>query len=1221
MCDTPPLATSARSRLYSCLILGLSALAAPAVWALDPQTPVVRDAYLGAATPEKANAALAGLNDLLASAFTGKNPDLSGGFYASAGTTIYGLFLADSSDHPLVFTTVNASADSDLGAPNNPLLLDGTALNVLASFSSERAVSIGLHDAIINTNAFNLILSGDLTADGLLRKEGTGVLELTGNNSWHGISRVFPQLGIGLNATPTSVPNIFIDDGTLRGNATSLAANIATRDAGSSSSQRPVVEFAQAVDGIYAGKLSGTLGTLLKTGAGTLTLTGDNSKFGATQIGAGRIVLGATGNLGGGALTLASGTELDISAAHSIQVGALSGQGLIRLGPNSLFTANTGTPIFGGTIAGSGGLTVSGRLQLTGINTYTGTTAVNGILSLVGAGNLNEHSALSNLGSFDISAADGDRVVAGLSGTGQLNLGANRLTFGGNNSAGFYSGGITGSGGITKVGTGRQSILGTSGYTGETQILNGAVLASPHALSADILNNAELEFTYAAKDPSGSAITDYTGTIHGTGHLIKSGDGVLWLRGINSYTGGTEVRAGALVGNTQSLQSNINNHAVLAFYQIDDGDYAGTVSGEGTLLKYGPGRVTLSGISTHTGSTAFTGPLRITSDASLGAPTTPLIAVDGALELAGNVTATRSIEWIGTNTLRTNEFDFTATHMVGSGALTKMGSGALSLNGIQSFSGMLQIAEGSLQLNGSIAGPVAIAAGATVAGTGRIGGPLTLAAGSIYTVAAQADGTSTALQVAPSATASIAGSLVRVAAAPGDYALRTRYTILAAPGGINGQFQSATSNLAFLTPELSYDPTTAYLTLARNDTTFRDLASHEQRALGGALDTLGGNTTADGVAVDAALHALTTAEVPTALAQLTATALPTISIAGSAQQHLVSRQIGARLGGLASAGGFTDLGAPAFDREPLLAASDGESTLPVVLAALTAVTSETSAMEPSTEGFWMRGLAGRGDYEVVNTRGLRSHTTGFVAGYDNRVNAALTLGTYLGFTDSTLRLREVTSRSDNSIESWRFGLYGRWQQGPAHLDAQLGYTRDSFDSARGINVGALQRTAKANFDGDAYNADLEFGYVFGRCLQWEPFVGLEWNRQHTDDYQEQGAGVLDLALNEHTDDEVRSRLGARVRFVPHAAPLSLELSAAWAHEYTNLSRFGARLVGDATQTLFTVSGTAAPRDSAEVGAELRGQITKNTRAFLAFDSELNSAAQTYTVSGGFRVSW
>lgn len=1212
MCDTPtPPAITTRPRLRSCLILGLSALAAPAVWAFDSQTLAVRDAYLGTASAGKTNAALAGFNEVLIAAFRGTPPP--GNNFASFSSEGSILNHSISGSLGLVSllvptTTLNADEDADLGVAGAPLILDAAQLNVLASFATGRPVTIGVGNAIINTNAFTLSLNGDLTAHGTLIKEGSGILEVTGNNSW------------------VSAPSA--NEGTLRGNTSSLATDINTRF---SIGNLPTVDFQQNVDGVYTNRLVGQNLALVKSGLATLTLSGNNSSSGRTQIDSGRIRLATTGRLGSGGLALASNTEVDLGAARdadghaiTINVASLSGQGLVTLGGNTLSANLRVDNTFAGQISGTGGLIISGsRLRLTGINAYSGVTSIadsSAILALVDAGKLNQNSSIFLSGTFDISAADGDRTVAGLNGSGGVDLGPNRLTFGSNNqdaSSGF----IGGAGGITKVGTGKQSILGTSGYTGETQILNGAILASPHALSANILNNAELEFTYAAKDSSGSAIADYTGTIHGTGHLIKSGDGVLWLRGINSYTGGTDVRAGALVGNTQSLQGNLNNHAVLAFYQIDDGDYAGTVSGEGTLLKYGPGRVTLSGVSTHTGSTAFTGPLRIASDASLGAPTTPLIAVDGALELTGNATTTRSVEWIGTNTLRTNEFAFTASNMIGSGALTKVGSGALNLNGVQSFSGMLQIAEGRLQLNGSVAGAVAIAAGATVAGTGSIGGPLTLAAGSLYAVAAQADGTSTALQVAPSATASIAGSLVQVAAAPGDYALRTRYTILAAPGGINGQFQSATSNLAFLTPELSYDPTAAYLTLARNDTTFRDLASNEQRALGGVLDTLGGNTTADGVAVDAALHALTMAEVPTALEQLTATTLPTISIAGSAQQHLVSRQIGARLDGLATSGGFTDLGALDLDREPLLAASDGESTLPVVLAALTAVTAETAATEPSTEGFWMRGLAGRGDYDVVNTRGLRSHTTGFVAGYDNRVNAALTLGTYLGFTDSTLRVREATSRSDNSIESWRFGLYGRWQQGPAHLDAQLGYTRDSFDSSRGINVGALQRTAKAKFDGDAYNADLEFGYVFGRCLQWEPFVGFEWNRQHTDDYQEQGAGVLDLALNAHTDDEVRSRLGARVRYVPHAAPLSLELSAAWAHEYTNLSRFGARLVGDVTQTLFTVSGTAAPRDSAEVGAELRGQITKSTRAFLAFDSELNSAAQTYTVSGGFRVSW
>lgn len=1176
----------------------------------------VRDAYVGAVTPQKLDAALVGLNDLLAAAFSGKSPP--GGSSFAAGTTA--VFPPGFSFPSLVTpqTTLDASADGDLGSPGAPLVLDAAQLNVLASFTSNRAVTIGTGQAIINTNAFTLGLTGNLTANGTLIKEGAGVLELTGNNTWA--------------AAPLIV------DGTLRGNSLSLATDITTGNLSFTVPGSPVLEFNQAIDGTYAGNVSGDRGSFVKNGAGTLTLSGVNS-LGA-RIDAGRIELAATGRLGGGSLALAAGTELDISGARGangasvgMNFARLSGQGSITLGSNSLGVGNSTDATFAGNISGTGSFSVGfparfspKTLTLTGVNTYTGITGIgSGVLALSDAGTISALSTVSLSGAtFDISAADGDRTVGGLIGGGRVLLGANRLTLGGNDSDGFYDGDIAGSGGITKVGSGKQYFQGGASYTGETQILGGIVVANPHALSASILNNTELEFTYGKQDPSGSPIIDYTGEIRGSGKLIKSGDGVVWLRGTNSYAGGTEVRDGALVGNTQSLQGNISNHAILAFYQIDDGDYGGVVSGDGVLLKYGPGRVTLDGINLHSGSTAFSGPLRVNSDANLGAPTAPLIAVDGTLELAGNTNTMRPVEWIGHNTLNTNGFDFSAAgNMTGNGALTKIGSGALNLAGDNAFTGMLRIAEGSLRLNGKLGGAVEIAAGATLAGSGSIGGSLSFAPGSVYAVEARPNGTSTSFQLGSNASASVSGGNVMVSAADGNYEARTRYTIISAPGGVAGQFESATTNLAFFDAVLSYDPTVVYLTLARKGIGFADLAGAGQRELARALDSLDGNTSADGIATNSALRALTVDEIPVALRQISGAALPTIPAAHKAQQHLISRQIGGRLSGVARGFNAADADAMSFDHEPLLAASDADATLPVLVAALSAVTAHTAATGISEQGFWLRGLAGRGDFDVVDTDGMDTHTTGVLAGYDRVLNPNLILGSYLGFTDSSMRVRDLTLSSDGSLESWRFGLYGRWQQGPTYLDAQLAYSRDRSETARLIDVGTLTRTAHADFDGDSYDANVELGYALGGRVKWEPFVGVEWNRQSTDSYRESGAGVLNLAMAAHTDDAVRSRLGARVRVAPRESPsgLSLELSGAWAHEYTDVSRFGARLAGDGTQTLFTINGTDARRDSAEVGASLAGRVGKNTRAFLAFDSEINGADQTYTVSAGIRMSW
>ena len=69
-------------------------------------------------------------------------------------------------------------------------------------------------------------------------------------------------------------------------------------------------------------------------------------------------------------------------------------------------------------------------------------------------------------------------------------------------------------------------------------------------------------------------------------------------------------------------------------------------------------------------------------------------------------------------------------------------------------------------------------------------------------------------------TSSLTGGTVQVLAENGNYARQTRYTILTANGGVTGTFANVTSNLAFLTPTLSYDPNDVFLTLNRNDISF-----------------------------------------------------------------------------------------------------------------------------------------------------------------------------------------------------------------------------------------------------------------------------------------------------------------------------------------------------------------------------------------------------------------
>jgi autotransporter-associated beta strand protein len=105
--------------------------------------------------------------------------------------------------------------------------------------------------------------------------------------------------------------------------------------------------------------------------------------------------------------------------------------------------------------------------------------------------------------------------------------------------------------------------------------------------------------TFAAN----TANLNISGNISGDASLTKVGNQTLVLTGTNTYSGGTMVNAGLLVGTTSSLQGAIANSATVAFDQSTNGIYAGVMSGNGILVKNGTGTVTLSGANSHSGGT------------------------------------------------------------------------------------------------------------------------------------------------------------------------------------------------------------------------------------------------------------------------------------------------------------------------------------------------------------------------------------------------------------------------------------------------------------------------------------------------------------------------------------------------------------------------------------------------------------------------------------------
>jgi fibronectin-binding autotransporter adhesin len=290
--------------------------------------------------------------------------------------------------------------------------------------------------------------SGVISGAGSLVQLGAGTLVLTGSNTYSGVTTISAgTLQVGNGGTSGAVnSSAIIDNGIL------------------------AVDRSDSFT--YAGVVSGT-GSAVKDGSGTLTLTGANTYSGGTTISAGTLQLGNGGTSG------------------SIN-GNVTDNGTLAFDRSDSFT-------FTGAISGTGTVDQigTGTLTLTGNNTYSGPTNVSS--GTLRAGSATAFSANSAFGLTGLSVLDlngFDVSIGSLTGVARatVSLGAHTLTAGGDNSSTTYAGLITGTGGLTKVGSGTLALSGTSAYTGLTNInagvLVGGALNSLSSFSAFVIANA-----------------------------------------------------------------------------------------------------------------------------------------------------------------------------------------------------------------------------------------------------------------------------------------------------------------------------------------------------------------------------------------------------------------------------------------------------------------------------------------------------------------------------------------------------------------------------------------------------------------------------------------------------------------------------------------------------------------------------------------------------------
>jgi autotransporter-associated beta strand protein len=454
------------------------------------------------------------------------------------------------------------------------------------------------------------------------------------------------------------------------------------------------LSFGSSAAQTLSGAISGG-GTVTQTGSGTLTLSGSNTYTGATTVRAGKLILSGSSS-GGGLITVADTT----GGKASLEVS--------------------------GTIADSNALNLGSGIDSVGALRQTAGSVTRNLMALG-----------VTPGSYGAASVSGGSLVI----TGDMNVaswGSSFQSGGGRGGLVEISGGTVAVGGwlcMSRWGGNQDAVLNVSG--GSLTYAGGGLVANWNADGADT-SVITVSGSGSIATTNNSAINlSWSGSAANTGILNLNGGTVtparvVGGRGFVNFDGGTlransdqgdflAVSAARIYSGGATIDTNTRNitisQALLA--PADDGVATIPVTDGGSGYVSAP-ILTLTG-GTGSGATAVA---NMISDGS------------GALKI-GSVTVTSrgsytdatglAVAQIGGGATTPATFGTLALTTNASGGLTKIGAGALTLNGINTFTGGLNVNEGILVINGDTAlgdpsGSVTLNGAAIKAGNVTLGG-------------------------------------------------------------------------------------------------------------------------------------------------------------------------------------------------------------------------------------------------------------------------------------------------------------------------------------------------------------------------------------------------------------------------------------------------------------------------------------------------------------------
>lgn len=687
-------------------------------------------------------------------------------------------------------------------------------------------------------------------------------------------------------------------------------------------------------------------------------------------------------------------------------------------------------------------------------------------------------------------------------------------------------------------------------------------------------------------------------TINSGGQQIVQGGGD--ADGVTVNSGGTQNIYGAVYSSTVSAGGTVALHAggylggaihsgAILSATTDAGMFASYLSGSSSInMRIHSGIA--SGVILDSGSV-----LEVTSG---GSAQGTVVNAGGQLKISSGGSASSTTASGGT--------------LLNDGTLAGITLTAARLGGSGIVTDALTVTSGSTLM-------------ATEVGKGlTIDNDLTFASGSFYAVAVNAAGATGLTTVNGNVT--LAGT-VNVTAANGSYAQNTTYKILSYTGTRTGTFDSVTSDLAFLTPTLSYAPNLVDLTMTRNDASFASVAqTGNQRSVARALDALGSG------AVHAAVAGLSATQARSAFnalsgAQHAAGSLVAMNVGSGFSGALMNRAAvaGNQFGGPAALryASFNLAGVTSW--QGLFASPYQLARTPSLETASspTAVSRFNAASgNAPVAGVWFQVLGGKGEARGDgNGPGSDYSSTGFLAGYDTALNADWLMGVALGYGKTRW---DASVPASGNVDTHYAALYGRYTSGPWQIRLNGSFADNRFDTTRTVAIGAASSQARSMHSGREWSVGAEAEYALTKAAGWDvrPLATIRYTYLDEDGFSESGSPAA-LRVNGRSAQQAKLGVGSRFlrAFDNGAGSGALELRTLVTHlAGDNDAPVTASFVG--TNSTFNVAGTPLRRTALALGAGFSLQVSNKLSVFADLGYETRGGGQTNSDAAiGVRYRW